>query len=160
MNEQTISLPGADMMERGKLEFVVGVFVLVGILCLGYLAIKLGKLELVGGDYYELTADFSSSSGLKKGASVEIAGVEVGRVKSIRLKEDQAQVVLAIQDEIAVYNDAIASIKTRGIIGEKFMGLSPGGSGELLTKGGTIMDTESGIDLEQVISQFIHGNVE
>jgi len=160
MNEQTISLPGADMMERGRLEFVVGLFVLVGILCLGYLAIKLGKLELVGGDYYELTADFSSSSGLKKGASVEIAGVEVGRVKSIILKEDQAQVVLAIEDGITVYNDAIASIKTRGIIGEKFMGLSPGGAGEPLTKGGTIVDTESGIDLEQVISQFIHGNVE
>ncbi len=147
-------------MERGKLEFVVGLFVLVGILCLGYLAIKLGKLELVGGDYYEITADFSSSSGLKKGASVEIAGVEVGRVKSIVLKEDQAQVVLAIEDGITVYNDAIASIKTRGIIGEKFMGLSPGGAGEPLSKGGTIMDTESGIDLEQVISQFIHGNVE
>ena len=115
-------------MERGKLEFVVGLFVLVGILCLGYLAIKLGKLELIGGDYYELTADFSSTSGLKKGASVEIAGVAVGRVKTIVLKEDQAQVVLAIKDGIAVYNDAIASIKTRGIMGEKFMGLSPGGS--------------------------------
>ncbi|UCH91972.1 MAG: outer membrane lipid asymmetry maintenance protein MlaD [Nitrospirota bacterium] len=147
-------------MERGKLEFVVGLFVLVGIVCLGYLAIKLGKLELVGGNYYELTADFSSSSGLKKGASVEIAGVEVGRVKSIELKDDQAQIVLAIQDGIPVYNDAIASIKTRGIIGEKYMGLSPGGSGELLSKGGTIVDTESGIDLEQVVSQFIHGNVE
>jgi phospholipid/cholesterol/gamma-HCH transport system substrate-binding protein len=147
-------------MERGKLEFVVGVFVLVGILCMGYLAIKLGKLELVGGDYYELKADFSSTSGLKKGASVEIAGVEVGRVKDITLNEDQAQVVLAIQDGIPIYNDAIASIKTRGIIGEKFMGLSPGGSGDVLSNGGTIVDTESGIDLEQVISQFIHGNVE
>jgi phospholipid/cholesterol/gamma-HCH transport system substrate-binding protein len=147
-------------MERGKLEFVVGVFVLVGILCMGYLAIKLGKLELVGGDYYELKADFSSTSGLKKGASVEIAGVEVGRVKDITLNEDQAQVVLAIQDGIPIYYDAIASIKTRGIIGEKFMGLSPGGSGDVLSNGGTIVDTESGIDLEQVISQFIHGNVE
>lgn len=155
-----MALPGGDVMERGKLEFVVGVFVLVGILCLGYLAIKLGKLELVGGDYYELTADFSSSSGLKKGASIEIAGVEVGRVKSIALKEDQAQVVLAIEEGVTVYNDAIASIKTRGIIGEKFMGLSPGGAGEPLPKGGMIVDTESGIDLEQVISQFIHGNVE
>lgn len=148
------------MMERGKLEFVVGLFVLVGILSMGYLAIKLGKLELVGGDYYQLRADFSSASGLKKGASVEIAGVEVGRVKGIVLKEDQAQVLLAIQDGITVYNDAIASIKTRGIIGEKFMGLSPGGAGEALSDGETIIDTESGIDLEQVISQFIHGNVE
>ncbi|MEE8124847.1 MAG: outer membrane lipid asymmetry maintenance protein MlaD [Nitrospirales bacterium] len=148
------------MMERGKLEFVVGLFVLVGILCLGYLAIKLGKLELIGGNYYSLHADFSSSSGLKKGASVEIAGVEVGRVKTIGLKDDQAQVVLAIQDGIVIYNDAIASIKTRGIIGEKYLGLSPGGAGDPLRDGATIVDTESGIDLEQVISQFIHGNIE
>ncbi|GJL69187.1 MAG: outer membrane lipid asymmetry maintenance protein MlaD [Nitrospirales bacterium] len=148
------------MMERGKLELIVGIFVLVGVICLGYLAIKLGKLELVGGDYYELQAEFSSTSGLKNGASVEIAGVEVGRVKNIGLKEDRAQVVLAIQDGITVFDDAIASIKTRGIIGEKFMELSPGGAGERLETGGTIIDTESGIDLEQVISQFIHGNVE
>ena len=148
-------------MERGKLELVVGLFVLVGVICLGYLAIKLGKLELVGGgDYYELQAEFSSTSGLKNGASVEIAGVEVGRVKNIGLKEDRAQVVLAIHDGIKLYDDAIASIKTRGIIGEKFMEISPGGAGELLKNGATIVDTESGIDLEQVISQFIHGNVE
>ena len=147
-------------MERGKLEFIVGLFVLVGVICLGYLAIKLGKLELVGGDYYELQAEFTSTSGLKNGASVEIAGVEVGRVKQIGLKEDRAQVVLAIKDGIPLFDDAIASIKTRGIIGEKFMELSPGGAGELLKAGGVIVDTESGIDLEQVISQFIHGNVE
>ncbi|MCA9452176.1 MAG: MCE family protein, partial [Nitrospira sp.] len=95
-------------MERGKLELIVGIFVLVGVICLGYLAIKLGKLELVGGDYYELQAEFSSTSGLKNGASVEIAGVEVGRVKKIGLKEDRAQVVLAIQDGVPVFDDAIA----------------------------------------------------
>ena len=148
------------MTERGKLEFVVGLFVLVGILCLGYLAIKLGKLELIGGNYFELQADFSSSSGLKEGASIEIAGVEVGRVKTIGLKDNQAQVVLAIQEGIVVYDDAIASIKTRGIIGEKYLGLSPGGAGQPLREGETIVDTESGVDLEQVVSQFIHGNIE
>lgn len=148
------------VMQRGKLEFTVGIFVLVGLLCLGYLAIRLGKLELIGGNYYELNAEFSSTSGLKRGASVEIAGVEVGRVKDIGLKKDLAVVVLAIQDGIPVYSDAIASIRTRGIIGEKFMELSPGGAGELLQKGGNIQDTESGIDLEQVISQYIHGTVE
>ena len=147
-------------MERGKLEFVVGIFVLVGVVCLSYLAIKLGKLELVGGNYYELHADFSSTSGLKSGAPIEIAGVQVGRVKAIGLKDDQASAVLAIQDDVSVYSDAIASIKTRGIIGEKFMELSPGGGGEILKNGSSIQDTESGIDLEQVISQFIHGNVQ
>lgn len=148
------------MMERGKLELVVGIFVVVGLVCLGYLAVKLGKLELIGGNYYELQAEFSSASGLKNGASVEIAGVEVGRVKAISLNEHRAQVLLAIQDTITVYDDAIASIKTRGIIGEKFMELSPGGAGERLKNGEMIIDTESGIDLEQVISQFIHGTVE
>lgn len=148
------------MMERGKLELVVGIFVVVGLVCLGYLAVKLGKLELIGGNYYELQAEFSSASGLKNGASVEIAGVEVGRVKDISLKDDHAQVSLAIQDAITVYDDAIASIKTRGIIGEKFMDLSPGGAGERLKNSEMIIDTESGIDLEQVISQFIHGTVE
>ena len=95
-------------MERAKLEFAVGIFVLVGALCLGFLAIKLGKLELIGGDYYEIQAEFSSTSGLKRGASVEIAGVQVGRVKDIALKDDLALVVLAIQDGTLVYSDAIA----------------------------------------------------
>ncbi|MDA0738551.1 MAG: outer membrane lipid asymmetry maintenance protein MlaD [Nitrospirae bacterium] len=146
-------------MER-RLELAVGLFVIVGIACLGYLAIKLGKLELVGGDYYEVQAEFSSTSGLKSGAPVEIAGVQVGRIKGIRLHDYQASVTVGIQHGVQVYSDAIASIKTRGIIGEKFMELSPGGSGEALRPGDTIQDTESGIDLEQVISQFIHGNVE
>lgn len=147
-------------MKTERLELSVGVFVLIGILCLGYLAIKLGKLELVGGDYYDINAEFSSTSGLKSGAPVEIAGVEVGRVGTIRLKDYQALVTLRINSGVEVYSDAIASIKTRGIIGEKYMSLSPGGAGDLLKNGGTIMDTESGIDLEQVISQFIHGKVE
>lgn len=146
-------------MER-RLELAVGLFVIVGIACLGYLAIKLGKLELVGGDYYEIQAEFSSTSGLKPGAPVEIAGVQVGRVRGIRLHDYQASVTLAIDHGVEVYSDAIASIKTRGIIGEKFMELSPGGAGETLQPGDTIQDTEAGIDLEQVISQFIHGNVE
>lgn len=146
-------------MER-RLELAVGLFVIIGLACLGYLALKLGKLELVGGDYYEVQAEFSSTSGLKSGAPVEIAGVQVGRIKGIRLHDYQASVTVGIQHGVQVYSDAIASIKTRGIIGEKFMELSPGGSGEALRPGDTIQDTESGIDLEQVISQFIHGNVE
>ena len=77
-------------MEKTKLEFIVGVFVLVGIVCLGYLSIKLGKLELIGGNVYEVIAQFNTASGLKAGSSVEIAGVEVGRVRAITLNEDRA----------------------------------------------------------------------
>ena len=145
-------------MEKAKLEFIVGVFVLVGIVCLGYLSIKLGKLELIGGNVYEVIAQFNTASGLKAGSSVEIAGVEVGRVRAITLNEDRAAVILAVDNKVKLYTDTIASIKTRGIIGEKFLALSPGG-GDPLKPGDTIRDTESGLDLEELVSQYVHGNV-
>jgi len=145
--------------ERAKLELVVGVFVLIGIACLAYLSIKLGKLEVIGGGGYSVEAQFTSVSGLKAGATVEIAGVEVGRVKTITLKDDQALVVMSIRDGVTLYDDAIASIKTRGIIGEKYISFSPGGSGEVLKVGSRIRDTESGLDLEELVSQYIHGKV-
>lgn len=146
-------------MEKTKLELVVGVFVLVGIVCLGYLSIKLGKLELIGGNVYEVVAQFNTASGLKAGSSVEIAGVEVGRVRTITLNEDRAAVTLAVDNTVKLYTDTIASIKTRGIIGEKFLALSPGGGGDPLKPGDTIRDTESGLDLEELVSQYVHGNV-
>lgn len=146
-------------MEKARLEFVVGVFVLVGIVCLGYLSIKLGKLELIGGDVYEVVAQFNTASGLKAGSSVEIAGVEVGRVRAITLNDDRAAVTLAVDKKVKLYTDTIASIKTRGIIGEKFLALSPGGGGDPLKPGDTIRDTESGLDLEELVSQYVHGNV-
>jgi phospholipid/cholesterol/gamma-HCH transport system substrate-binding protein len=146
-------------MERAKLELVVGVFVLVGIACLAYLSIKLGKLEVIGGDNYVVEAEFTSASGLKSGASVEIAGVEVGRVKGIALQGDRAMVALAIQDGVKLYTDSIASIKTRGIIGDKYVALSLGGGGDPLKPGDKIRDTESGLDLEELVSQYVHGKV-
>ncbi|HKP00792.1 MAG TPA: outer membrane lipid asymmetry maintenance protein MlaD [Nitrospiraceae bacterium] len=146
-------------MEKTKLEMVVGVFVLVGLLCLAYLSVKLGKLELIGGGVYEVEAQFNSASGLKPGSAIEIAGVEVGRVRGITLNQDRAMVKLAVNDTIKLYTDTIASIKTRGIIGEKFLALSPGGGGDPLKPGDTIRDTESGLDLEELVSQFVHGNV-
>ncbi len=146
-------------MEKAKLELIVGVFVLVGLLCLGYLSIKLGKLELIGGNVYEVVAQFNTASGLKPGSAVEIAGVEVGRVRGISLKEDRAAVTLAVNNGVKLYTDTIASIKTRGIIGEKFLALSPGGGGDPLKPGDTIRDTESGLDLEELVSQYVHGKV-
>lgn len=146
-------------MEKAKLEFVVGIFVLVGIACLAYLSIKLGKLELIGGNVYEVVADFNSASGLKPGSAIEIAGVEVGRVRAITLEDDRAAVTLAVNNDVKLYTDTIASIKTRGIIGEKFLALSPGGGGDPLKPGDTIRDTESGLDLEELVSQYVHGKV-
>lgn len=146
-------------MGNAKLELAVGAFVLAGIVCLGYLSIKLGKLEIIGGDLYEVAAQFNSASGLKSGATIEIAGVEVGRVRGITLKEDRAVVTLAVENGVKLYTDTIASIKTRGIIGEKFLSLSPGGGGDPLKPGDVIRDTESGLDLEELVSQYVHGKV-
>jgi phospholipid/cholesterol/gamma-HCH transport system substrate-binding protein len=150
-------------MKRVTLELIVGIFVLIGILCLAWLSVKLGKMELVGGDHYLVHADFDSVSGLKKGATVEIAGVEVGRVDRIELDptySDRARVYLRIRDGIKIQDDVIASVRTSGIIGDKFIKLKPGGSEKLLADGGRIRDTESAVDLEELLSKYIHGNVE
>ncbi len=149
-------------MKRAGLETIVGVFVLAGILCLAYLSIKLGKMELLGGDNYQVSAEFNSVSGLKEGASVEIAGVDVGRVERITLdpaKGYVAKVYLRINSGTKLSDDTIASVRTRGIIGDKFILLKPGGSDTLLANGGRIRDTESAVDLEQMISEYIHGKV-
>jgi phospholipid/cholesterol/gamma-HCH transport system substrate-binding protein len=150
-------------MKKASLEISVGIFVLVGILCLGYLSIKLGKMELLGGNTYDLTANFDSVSGLRQGASVEIAGVEVGRVDQIVLDPKSgytARVVLRINSGIELQDDVIASVRTRGIIGDKFVQLKPGGSDRLLHNGGRIRETESAIDFESLISKYIHGSVD
>ncbi len=146
-------------LEKTKLELVVGVFVLIGFVCLGYLSIKLGKLEVIGRNLYHVDAEFDTVSGLRPGATIEIAGVEVGRVKAIRLNSDRAVATFAIQEGIKLYDDTIASVKTRGIIGEKFVSLSPGGGGAELKTGAKIRDTESGLDLEELVSQYVHGKV-
>ncbi len=149
-------------MNSAKLEMVVGSFMLIGILCLGYVSIKLGKMELIGGDYYAVSARFDSVSGLKPGARVEIAGVEVGKVERIALdpkSSDQALVGLKIRTGVNVPDDVIASVRTSGIIGDKFIMFKPGGSSRYLKNNDTIRETESAIDIEELVSKFIHGKV-
>jgi phospholipid/cholesterol/gamma-HCH transport system substrate-binding protein len=150
-------------MKSAKLELTVGMFMLAGILCLGYLSIKLGKMELMGGNNYRVTARFDSVSGLKPGARVELAGVEIGTVEMIGISNasgDQAEVTLKIRDDIKITDDVIASVRTSGIIGDKFIKLKPGGSDQVLKNGGKIRETESAIDIEELVSKFIHGNVD
>ncbi len=150
-------------MKKMILEMYVGIFVLVGIACLAYLSIKLGKMELLGGDYYAVKANFDSVSGLREGASVEIAGVEVGRVDQIALDPKAgytARVSLKINSGVELQDDVIASVRTRGIIGDKYIQLKPGGSDRILHDGGRIRDTESSIDFESLLSKYIHGTVD
>ena len=146
-------------MRKGNLELAVGLFVLLGLGCLAYLAIHLGKMEIMGSGY-QVLVNFDNISGLKKGAAVEVAGVEVGRVESIHLSSgDRASVTLRLEPGLKLHDDAIASIRTKGIIGDKFVKLSPGSSEKIVPPGGKIRDTESAIDLEELISSYIHGKV-
>ena len=149
-------------MNMAKLEMTVGIFMLIGMLCLGYISIKLGKMEIMGGDYYTVSAVFDSVSGLKPGARVEVAGVEVGKVERISLDPksgDQAVAQLKIKTGVNITDDVIASVRTSGIIGDKFIKLKPGGSDKFLQNNGRIRETESAIDIEELVSKFIHGKV-
>jgi len=146
-------------MKRANLDMTVGVFVLMGLACLAYLAINLGKLEIYG-EGYQIYAHFENASGLKTGSVVEVAGVEVGRVISIQLTPlYQARVSIKLQEGLQIHDDAIASIRTKGIIGDKFIKLSPGSAEKLIPAGGKIINTESAIDLEELLSSYIHGKV-
>ena len=146
---------------RGKfdLELAVGTFMVVGILCLGYVSIKLGKIEVWGRPGYEVFAIFSDTGGLRNGAPVVIAGVEVGRVTSIRLEDYEARVLLQINPGLKIHDDAIVSIKTSGLIGEKFIQISAGAADELVKPGGRIRQTESSVDIMALISKYAFGNL-
>ncbi|MCX8030100.1 MAG: outer membrane lipid asymmetry maintenance protein MlaD [Thermodesulfovibrionales bacterium] len=146
-------------MKKFDLEFAVGLFVLAGFLSLVYLSIQLGGLELVGTNYYIITAEFEKAGGIKPGATVEIAGVEVGKVKKVSLKNYQAVVYMSIKKDVQIQEDAIASIKTKGIIGEKYIQITPGGSEKILAEGGKIRETESALDLEELLSKYIFGKI-
>jgi phospholipid/cholesterol/gamma-HCH transport system substrate-binding protein len=146
-------------MKKFDLELAVGLLIIAGIICLGYLSIKLGKMEVWGGRGYDVEAIFSDVGGLKIGASIEIAGVEVGRVKSITLDNYQALVVLNLAGNLKLQEDAIASIKTKGLIGEKFIEITPGGLEKAILPGGRIRETQAAVDLEELISKFVFGKI-
>jgi phospholipid/cholesterol/gamma-HCH transport system substrate-binding protein len=145
-------------MNRISIETVVGFFLILGLASFSYLAVKMGDIGLFRDrDRYTVTARFDSISGLKEGAFVEMAGVRVGTVGKIHFdhKDYEAVVELSIPKEIELQEDSIASIRTNGIIGDKFIKISVGGADELIPPGGEIMETESAISLEELISKYI-----
>ena len=135
----------------------VGLFLGAGLLMLGYLAVKLGNVGSVKADHYVLKARFVSVSGLHEGAFVEVAGVRVGKVLDIRLdnEEYRAVIEMSLPPEVQLQDDTIASVRTSGIIGDKFVKLTPGGSPAMLQPGEEIIDTEASISLEELISKYI-----
>jgi len=147
-------------MRKFDIELAVGVFLLVGIICLGYLSIRLGKMEVFGSRGYDIQAVFINSGGLKNGSDIVIAGVGVGRVKTITLENYQAQVVMNLPWDVKVQEDAIALIRTKGLIGEKYIEITPGGSDKLIPPGGKIRDTQPAVDLEELISKYVFGKIQ
>jgi len=148
-------------MKKYSMETVVGIFVVIGLICVGYMTIKLGKLTFLGDDTYTLYATFASASGLRAGGPVEIYGIEVGRIEHLTIdpKKQMALVELRIKNGIKVYDDATAAIKTSGLIGDKFVKIDPGGSGEPLSVGGTIAYTSTPPDIEELIGKYAFGDV-
>jgi phospholipid/cholesterol/gamma-HCH transport system substrate-binding protein len=146
-------------MKKWDAELSVGVFILAGLVCLSYLSIRLGKMEVLGSRGYEVSALFSNSGGLKTGAPVVIAGVDVGRVKSVTLDNYQARISLTLTPGVTLHEDAIASIKTKGLIGEKFVDIAPGGSEKVIPPGGQIRETQPPVDLEELIANVVFGKI-
>jgi len=149
-------------MNSTKVQFIVGIFFIAGLLAVAFLAVRIGGGHLFPGDTYTLSARFTNVGGLKAGSSVNLLGVTVGSVKDVEIKVDDmvAVVTFQISSDIKLDMDTIASIKTTGLIGEKFLALEPGGSDIYLEPGDMIVDTSSAIDLEDLISRFAFGSIE
>ncbi|MFH7319262.1 outer membrane lipid asymmetry maintenance protein MlaD [Desulfurivibrio sp. D14AmB] len=149
------------MADKKNLDLVVGLFILAGFFSFVYLSVNLGEFSPFSTKrQYQVHAEFGSISGLRRGAVVEIAGVAVGRVARIELGQRQrALVTMYIDREVELTDDAIASIKTQGIIGEKYISITPGGSDMVLADGDWLMETESALDLEELVSKYIFGGV-
>lgn len=146
------------MNRKSGMETAVGVFIVVGIACLAWLSMRLGKVEIGGGNLSPVSAEFASVAGLRAGSTVEIAGVQVGSVEAIDVKEYKAVVRMRVQRDIGLPEDTIASVRTRGLIGDKYISLSPGASDRMIPAGGKIRETEGALDLEGLIGEFIHGS--
>ncbi|MGD0236644.1 MAG: outer membrane lipid asymmetry maintenance protein MlaD [Syntrophorhabdales bacterium] len=148
-------------MKKYPMETVVGIFVVVGLLCVGYMTVKLGKISLFGEDTYPLKARFASVSGLRVGSSVEVYGIEVGSVMHLDIDAERQMGVVAININkgVKVYDDAAATIKSAGLIGDKYVKIDPGGAGVVLKPGGLITQTSVPADIEDLIGKYAFGDV-
>ena len=142
-------------MKKSSIEIIVGLFMCAGIACMAYTSIKLGNITFFNTDYYPLQASFTSVSGLKKDTKVEISGVQIGKVESIYLEDYQAIVNLLIKNGIEIQDDAIASIKTKGILGDQYIDILPGASDVILETDEMILDTEPPFDLLSILKKFV-----
>lgn len=144
------------MNEYKRIEITVGLFVFIGIAGMFYMALKLGEVGGLGTSGYQLMADFDDVGGVRAGADVMIAGVVVGRVDGVHLnKRDQAELSMRINNGVKITSDAIASIRTKGIIGDRYVRISQGGDTNMLKSGDFIEETEPAISLEDLVAKYI-----
>lgn len=146
-------------MRRFNPEIAVGIFVLLGLFALAYLSVKLGELPIGTGNSYTITTVFPNIAGLKPAAAVEIAGVPIGTVAHIRLVDYEAVVTLRLAKDVRLQEDAIVSIRTRGLIGEKYIRITPGASERMIPPGGRAREVETPLDFEDLIGRFIQGKI-
>ena len=148
-------------MKKYTIETVVGIFVVFGLLCIGYMTVKLGHVSLLGDDSYPVIAKFTSVTGLRVGNPVNVLGIEVGRVERIFMDQEnqKAIVELKIKKGINIYDDAIASIKSEGLIGDSYLSIDPGGGGELLGPRGIITETQAPVDIIELVSKYAFGEI-
>jgi phospholipid/cholesterol/gamma-HCH transport system substrate-binding protein len=148
-------------MKKYAKETTVGIFVVIGLLGIAYMTVKLGHVSFLGENTYPLYAKFTTVSGMRVGSPVDMLGIEVGRVERITIeqKDQMAVVEMRIKEGIQVYADAIASIKTEGLIGDKYLSIDPGGAGQLLGAGGNITETQPAVDIVDLIGKYAFGEV-
>lgn len=148
-------------MHGTSLERIVGLFVLASIGCLTFFALKLGSLDLRPTETYALEARFSNASGLIVGSQVSVAGVPIGTVTGMKLAKDFSAIVgMRIRKPYFIPADSTASIRGHGLLGDKYISLSPGAEEEVLKPGARITETESAVDLESLLSRFAFGAVQ
>ena len=149
-------------MQKFSKETAVGLFMVIGLGCVIYMAVNLGKVSVFGDDRYSLFARFDKVSGLRVGNPVNMLGLEIGRVAGFRLdQQNQVAIVeLELNKSIHIYDDAIAAIKTEGLIGDKYVEIDAGGGGELLNPGDTITETVSPVDFGDIIGKYAFGSID
>lgn len=149
-------------MKQSKLELLVGIFVLVGLAAITYLSVKLGTGSFLSGETYQIEARFANAGGLSSGGSVLVGGVPVGRIEGIRVDpaDYSAIVTLSVLSGLKLPTDSMASIKTTGLIGDKYIAISPGADEAYLAPGARITMTESSVDIESLIGKMAFGSLE
>ena len=149
-------------ISNSSMHISIGLFILIGLGCTAYLAMTLANTTFFSGDSYMISAKFTAVNGLRPGSNVEISGVAVGKVADITLDQTlyQAVVTMQVQNAVGIPVDSVAAIKTSGLIGDKYVSITPGADDAMLETGGVIQDTQAALDIEEMISKYVFGSVE